>query len=82
MTIALSREAQAILDAAVASGRYASVEAVLEASLSLLAEQDRKLAELRDTARASLARGGSHTTAEVREHVRQRLADLKIGTQS
>jgi antitoxin ParD1/3/4 len=65
MTISLTKKAQSYIDAAVASGQYASAEAVLEAGLALLADRDRKLHWLRDKVQQSIAEGGSHTLDEV-----------------
>ena len=65
MTILLSKDARAIIDQAVASGQYASPEAVIDAGLQLLAMHDRKVAELRASIQAALTRGGSFTDEEV-----------------
>ena len=65
MTISLSDDAKAIIDAAVASGQFASPEAVVDAGLRLLVIHDRKVAELRATIHAAIARGGSFTDEEV-----------------
>ncbi len=73
MTISLSKQAQAIIDAAVASGQYASPEAVIDASLALLAERDKKLAWLRNRIQQSIADGGSHTDEEVAAEVEAEL---------
>jgi putative addiction module CopG family antidote len=59
MTISLSKEAKAIVEAAVASGQYAAPEAVLDASLLLLADRQQKLAWLRNKIQRSIERGGS-----------------------
>ena len=65
MTIELSKEAEAVIDAAMASGQFASPEAVVDAALRLLAIHDRKVAELRATLQDAIARGGSFTDDEV-----------------
>jgi len=58
MDIAITPELGSFVEAVVKDGRYASREAVIEASLSLLEEHERKLKDLRDTIDASLAEGG------------------------
>ena len=65
MTIPISTDAKAIIDAAVASGQFASPEAVVDAGLRLLAVHDRKVAELRASIQAAIERGGSFTDEEV-----------------
>ncbi len=65
MTISPSNDAKAIFDRAVASGQYASPEAVIDAGLQLLALHDRKVAELRASIQAAIARGGNFTDEEV-----------------
>jgi antitoxin ParD1/3/4 len=69
MTLSLNKTAQAIVDAAVASGRHASPEAAVEAGLALPAEREKKLAWLQDELQRSIAEGGSHTGDEVAESV-------------
>ena len=64
MPISLSKDAQAIVDTAVDSGSFPTPEAVVEASLLLLAEREKKLAWLRNKIRRAIARGGSHTMEE------------------
>ncbi len=74
MTISLSKQAQSIIDAAVASGQFASPEAVVDAGLALLAEREQKLAWLRNKVQRSIAKGGSHTMDEVMAEVEADLA--------
>ena len=69
MTIQLSKASQSIIDEAVASGQFASPEAVIDAGLKLLAERESKHAWLRDKIQASIAQGGSHTMDEVMAEV-------------
>lgn len=56
---------------AVKDGRYASVNAVVNEGLRLLAEKERKLTDLRATIDASIARGGSHTPEEVEQFLQE-----------
>lgn len=65
MTISLSKEAQAIVEAAVASGRYPTPEAAIEAGLELLAARDRTNSKLRASIQAAITRGGSYSDEEV-----------------
>lgn len=73
MTIALSKNAQAIIDAAVASGQFASPEAVVEAGLALLAERRMRYEELRQSIQAAIAEGGRFTSEEVAASVEEEL---------
>lgn len=73
MTISLGKQAQAIIDAAVASGQFASPAAVVEAGLQLLAEREKKLAWLRSKIQQSIAEGGNYTDEEVGEYLERRL---------
>ena len=82
MTIQLSKDAQAIIDQAVASGQYASPEAVIDAGLALLAERQTKLAWLRNKVQSSMAQGGSHTMAEVMAEVESDLAEWETSKQT
>lgn len=65
MAIQLSKDAKTIIDAAVASGRYASPEAVIEAGLALLAGREDALQRLRKEIREAIEEGGSLTDEEV-----------------
>ena len=74
MTISLSKQSKTIVEEAVASGNYASPEAVIDAGLELLAAQSRENSWLRDKVHRSLAEGGSHTFDEVIADVEADLA--------
>lgn len=73
MPISLSKEAQAIIDSAVGSGSYATPEEAVEAGLKLLVIRDRKVAELRASIQAAIARGGSFTDEEVASSIEAEL---------
>lgn len=59
------------LDTAVREGGYASKEDVVSEGLRLVEERERKLADLRATIDASIARGGSYTPDQVLAHLQQ-----------
>ena len=78
MTLELNQDAQAIVDEAVASGRYASPETAIETGLALLAARDaEKLAWLRNKIQHSIERGGSYSDEEVGEHLDRLLEDAE-----
>ncbi|MGU3494452.1 type II toxin-antitoxin system ParD family antitoxin [Xanthobacteraceae bacterium A53D] len=74
MTVALTRKWQAFVDEEVRSGRYPSSESVVEAGLQLVAEQERRLAELKAYLEAAIAEGGSYTDEEVEAALEARYA--------
>lgn len=65
MAIQISKAAKAIIDNAVASGQYASPEAVIEAGLALIAQRDEAQQRLREEIRRAIEEGGSLTDEEV-----------------
>ncbi|WP_188582158.1 type II toxin-antitoxin system ParD family antitoxin [Azorhizobium oxalatiphilum] len=74
MNVPLSRKWQAFVDEEVRSGRFPSSEAVVEAGLELMAEQERRLAELKAHLEAAIAEGGSYTDEEVEAELEARYA--------
>ena len=80
MTISLGDDANAIIDAAVASGQFASPEAVVDAGLRLLAERERKLDWLRKKIRKSIdsiEQNGGLTDEEVGNSLDQLLEEAE-----
>lgn len=65
MDVSIDQRWGDFVDTAVKDGRYASVNAVIDESLRLLEQRERKLKDLRDTIDASLARGGQNTDEAV-----------------
>ena len=74
MHVEIAPELQDFITDAVRDGRYASVDAVLGEGLRLLAERDGKLADLRATIDASIARGGAYSDEEVGRYLEGRRA--------
>lgn len=74
MDVKIGSRWQSLFAEAIASGRYASDEDVINEGLRLVAEKERRFAELRDSLRAAIEEGGAHTDEEVAAHVRERLA--------
>jgi antitoxin ParD1/3/4 len=58
-------------------GRYGSASEVVREGLRLVEEREQKLAALRETIEASIARGGSRTGDEVMATVRESLKRWK-----
>jgi antitoxin ParD1/3/4 len=57
----------------VSQSRYGSASEVVREGLRLVEEREAKLAALRETLDASIARGGSHSAEDVSAAVRARL---------
>jgi len=83
MTITLTPEQQRRLEAAVAAGRFASVEEAVRIAVDHLVPTGAELGDLSwakpylDEARASIARGESISLEEFNAHVDTRLKDLR-----
>ncbi len=75
MAISLSKTANAILEAEVASGRFDTPEAAIEAGLALLAERQRQYVALRESIQTAIAEGGSFTDDEVAAAIEDELDD-------
>lgn len=75
MTISVAKQTQVLIDAAVASGRYDSPEAVVEAGVALLADRDEKLAWLRNKIQRSIEVGGSFSDEEVGDYLDKQLEE-------
>ncbi|MEA3015189.1 MAG: antitoxin ParD1/3/4 [Sphingomonadales bacterium] len=62
-----------MVDELVHAGHYGSATEIVDEGLRLVQQREAKLAALRADIEASIARGGSYTSDEVRAHVRARL---------
>ena len=69
MTKSPGKEAEAVIGAAVASGRYAAREQVIDAGLTLREAQQQKLAWQRNKVQRSIERGGSHADVGAGEYL-------------
>jgi Arc/MetJ-type ribon-helix-helix transcriptional regulator len=76
MKIELAPDIEARVRELVAAGQFPSVEAAVNYGASLLHEhltgRDRKIADLRATLAASIARGGSHSSDDVRAYLAEK----------
>jgi Arc/MetJ-type ribon-helix-helix transcriptional regulator len=72
MKVELTPDAAQWVDAAVASGRFATAEDAVRYAINRA-----KRAELREMLEASEAEGGSYSTENVRRHVREHLDRLR-----
>jgi antitoxin ParD1/3/4 len=83
MTITLTPEQQKRLEAAVAAGRFASIEEAVRFAVDHVVPGDAGLDDLAwakpylDEARASIARGESISLEEFNAHVDERLKKLR-----
>lgn len=73
MRVSLSEDWKPMVDELVQAGRFRSASEVVDEGLRLVQEYEAKVAALRAHLEASIARGGSHTSEEVRAAVRERL---------
>jgi antitoxin ParD1/3/4 len=74
MNVSVGPRWESFCDTLVKAGRYGTASEVVREGLRLVEEREAKLQALRDTLEASIAQGGSHSSADVRAHVREELA--------
>ena len=67
MNIAIDEHFDRFIQDQIASGRFESGEAVVEAGLRLVEERESKLQALRDHVEAAIAEGGGYTDEELDE---------------
>ncbi len=79
MNVSVGKRWESWIEAMLADGRYGSASEVVREGLRLVEEREHKLAALRETIQASIARGGSHTSEEVLVHVRESLDKRRAG---
>lgn len=79
MNVSIGERWETWLEDLLKTGRYGSASEVVREGLRLVEERELKLAALRETIEASIARGGSHTGEEVIEHVRRSLDRRRAG---
>lgn len=73
MNVSIGNRWESWIEAMLADGRYGSASEIVREGLRLVEEREHKLAALRETIEASIARGGRHTPEEVMEAVRASL---------
>jgi antitoxin ParD1/3/4 len=67
------------IDILLKDGRYGSASEIVREGLRLVEEREHRLAALRDTIEASIARGGSHSSGEAMAQVRDHLDKRRAG---
>ena len=65
MNVSLGDRWEGFVDSVLKAGRYGSASEVVREGLRLVEEREAKLAALRETLNASIARGGEHSDADV-----------------
>lgn len=65
MNVSIGDRWQGFVDDVVKAGRYGSASEVVREGLRLVEEREAKLAALRETIEASIARGGDHSNGDV-----------------
>lgn len=69
MNVSIGERWEGFVDTVLKSGRYGSASEVVREGLRLVEEREAKLAALRETLEASIARGGEHSDADVGGHL-------------
>jgi len=73
MDVSIGTRWEGFVEELVKTGRYDTNSDVVLEGLRLVEEREAKLQALRDTLNASIERGGSYTSEQVRDHVRTTL---------
>ena len=82
MNVSLGERWENFVATAVEEGRYGSASEVVREGLRLVEEREAKLASLRQTIKAAIDRGGSHSAEEVEAAVKARPDRLNLGEAS
>jgi len=69
MNVSLGERWEGFVDTVLKAGRYGSASEVVREGLRLVEERETKLAVLRETLNASIARGGAHSDDAVGAHI-------------
>lgn len=77
MTVAIDSRWEAMLDALVREGRYASRDEAVAEAMRLLDEQETDFRELKQSIADALADPRRYTSEEVLEHLREHLAQRR-----
>jgi antitoxin ParD1/3/4 len=78
MNVSVGTRWEKWIEAMLVDGRYGSASEVVREGLRLVEEREQKLAALRETVQASIARGGSNTDEEVAAAIKRRLNGLEL----
>ena len=70
MDVSVGKRWEAFVESVVADGSYGSVDQVVVEGLRLVQEREAKLAALRETIQAAIARGGRNTIEDVRRRLK------------
>lgn len=76
MNVSIGRRWEEFVEKAVEDGRYGSASEVVREGLRLVEEREAKLADLRRTIEASIARGGDISDDELEAAIEARSAEL------
>lgn len=77
MNVSVGNRWEAYIEALLKDGRYGSASEVVREGLRLVEEREHKLAALRETIEASIARDEWHSLEEVEAHLAERFAALR-----
>ncbi|WP_416065624.1 type II toxin-antitoxin system ParD family antitoxin [Rhizobium sp. ZK1] len=77
MNVSIGERWEKFVEQAVKDGRYGSASEVVREGLRLVEEREAKLARLRETLEASIARGGNVSDDELGAAIETRVAELK-----
>ena len=80
MNVSIGDRWETFIEAAIASGRYASASEIVREGLRLVEEREAKLQSLRETLATSLNNGGANTDADVTRALDAKQAQLAAGT--
>ncbi|WP_353228984.1 type II toxin-antitoxin system ParD family antitoxin [Novosphingobium sp.] len=65
MNVSLGERWEGFVESVLKAGRYGSASEVVREGLRLVEEREARLAALRETLNASIARGGAHSDGDV-----------------
>lgn len=77
MNVSIGERWEKFVEQAIKDGRYGSASEVVREGLRLVEEREAKLASLRETLEASIARGGDISDDELGAAIETRVAELK-----
>ena len=78
MNVSLDQRWEGFVEEAVSAGRYPSADAVIEAGLRLLEQQEAMQRSLRDHIQAAIAQGGEVSDEELDRAIAEQVAELRL----